>query len=99
MTATYYADCTGIAPAEVPALNRMIEAERSIGYATFRKAVGPEALDAWARARGYSVGAERGLHLKSDWAVSYYRSRFKGRPCVHLRWSAIESIWILEGDK
>lgn len=28
-----------------------------------------------------------------DWAVRYYRSRFKGRPCVYMDHSAIEYVY------
>lgn len=35
-----------------------------------------------------------GLHIKDDFGVSFYKSKFKNKPCYYLCWSAIEFIFI-----
>jgi hypothetical protein len=53
----------------------------------------------WAIDHNYdsrsNAADSHGLTLRSDWAVGYYRSVFRGRPCYYLVWSAIEFIWVL----
>ena len=34
------------------------------------------------------------FHIKDDWSVSFHRSRYRGRWCYYVRWSAIEFVWI-----
>ena len=41
----------------------------------------------------YATGSQRGLHLKDDWAVHFYRSRYDGAPCYYIEHSLIEHIW------
>lgn len=72
-------------------LNRMIEEAVPITYRTMRRHCG--GLDTWAINHGYELHHTRGLTLKSDWHVGYFKSSFKGRPCYYLVWSAIEFIW------
>jgi hypothetical protein len=67
-----------------------------LDYETFRDEVG-SSLDDWAEAHHYSLVASDGLTLKADWHVAYYRSRFDGKACLYLVWSAFEHIWVSEG--
>ena len=41
---------------------------------------------------GY-VKSGRGLRLKSDWAVSFFKSKFCGKPCYYMAHSCIEYIY------
>jgi hypothetical protein len=85
-----YTTCCVNSTAE--AIDAMVENAVSITYRTFRKHC--EDLDEWASRMGYDTGAERGgLRLSKDWAVSYHRSQYWGRPCYFLCHSAIEYIW------
>lgn len=34
-----------------------------------------------------------GFHIKDDFAVSFHKSVYRGRPCYYIRWSAIEWIF------
>jgi len=61
---------------------------------TFRRRVDPTSFSSLQSELGYAVGQEKGLHLKDDWAVSYHKSVFRGKPCYYLRWSSIEYIFI-----
>lgn len=42
----------------------------------------------------YSWHGERGLLLKDDWAVSFWKSKYQGRDCYFMNHSAIEYIWV-----
>lgn len=77
-------------------IHALIESEREISYRTFRRELGGSELDRWNAGMGYSVGSERGLHLKDDWHVAFYRGEFDGRPALFIRHSAIEHIWTRE---
>lgn len=37
-----------------------------------------------------------GFHLKDDWAVSFWSSRYKGQKCYYIEHSGIEYIWTRE---
>lgn len=51
-------------------------------------------LREWEQGMGYSTGNQRdGLKLKDDWAVSYYRSKFRGQRCYYIEHSHIEYVW------
>lgn len=85
-----YQYCTCCVDSDGPSINAMVDAAREISYATFTRHCD---WQDWARQQGYSVGAERGLHLKSDYHVAYFKSTFRGAPCYYLVWSAIEVIF------
>jgi len=88
----YLTCCVASTAAKIRAMR---DRERRIGYATARKAIGGETLDDWASAMRYDTGSERGgLRLQNDFAVSYYRSVYDGKPCVFIEHSAIEYIFV-----
>lgn len=79
------------------AIHAMTDAARDVSLATIRRhCVG---VADWARGMGYAVGAEVGLHLKDDWAVSYHKSTYQNRACFYIRHSAIEYIWTVGNDE
>lgn len=69
----------------------MQDRARDVTLATLRRHCA--GLEEWERGMSYAVGPERGLHLKDDFAVSFHKSRYRGRPCFYIRHSAIEHIW------
>jgi hypothetical protein len=73
-----------------PSINAMSERARPVTYRTFDRHCD---WTNWARGVGYSVGTERGLHLKNDYHVAYFKSVYRGEPCYYLVWSAIEVIF------
>lgn len=77
-----------------PSINAMQEASKQISRSTFLRHA--RDVNEWARDMSYSVGSERGLHLKDDWHVDYRRSTYRGRPCVYVVHSMIEYIWTLD---
>lgn len=73
-------------------IQEMVDKSEEITLTTFRKYAG--GLEELEKSMGYDTGHERGgLRLSNDWAVSFYRSQYKGRPCVFMVHSAIEYIW------
>lgn len=78
----------------------IIEMRRSakeVGYRTMLKHVGAEEFLAVQHQIGYDVpgrGERTGLTMKRDWAVTYYRSTYQGRPCFYFVWSHIEHIFV-----
>jgi len=90
----YFACCTEFKPDQVRFLNQMTESAREISYRTMQKHC--QELGRWALDKGYKLFPSKGLTLKNDWHVAYYKSTYNGRPCYYLVWSAIEFIWVLE---
>jgi hypothetical protein len=73
------------------AIQDMIDLERQVTYRTALKRIGRAEL---ARTfPDYDWHRRGGLTMKRDWHVGYYRSRYLGRPCYFVRWSAIEFIF------
>jgi hypothetical protein len=71
-------------------IRAMVERARRVSFKTFARRCD---WQGWAREHGYSIGGERGLHLRNDWHVSYHKSVFRGAPCYYVRWSAVENIF------
>ena len=72
-------------------IENMVDVAKEIKYATFMKYVNSKEL---ARILTYPWGREEGLRLKSDYHVRYYKSMYKGKPCVFIVHSAIEYIFV-----
>jgi hypothetical protein len=39
-----------------------------------------------------------GFHIKDDWAVGFFRSRYRGKRCYYISHSGIEYIFIQETE-
>lgn len=72
-------------------LHEMYDVEREISYRTFAKHVDIVPLEVGMK---YAVGREKGLRLSQDWAVRFYRSKFRGQPCYYMDHSAIDHIFV-----
>jgi len=70
-----------------PSITAMVDAAREIKLGTFRRHCESSRLESEL---GYCRG---GLSLARDWHVTFYKSRFRGRPCYYLRHSAIEYVF------
>ena len=71
----------------------MVDASREVTYRTVLKHC--DGLLEWAEGMSYFRHPSQGLTLKDDWAVSYHKSVYRGRPCYYVRHSSIEYIWVL----
>jgi hypothetical protein len=85
-----YETCCVNSTAEL--IHAMVDRAIEVTYETVHKHC--QGLSEWAANMGYEASSRTGLTLKEDWAVSYYRSRYNGRPCYYVRHSAIEHIWL-----
>ncbi len=41
----------------------------------------------------YAKDKRQGLTIKDDWHVRFYKSKYRGKPCVYIKHSAIEYIF------
>jgi hypothetical protein len=76
--------------ATVEELEYLYDHDMQITFETFARYVDIAAISAML---GYSFGRQRGLKLRDDYAVQFYRSKFRGKPCYHLDWSDIDHIF------
>lgn len=83
----YHTCCVNAAAEDI---NAMVDAAHRVTYNTMLRNC--EGFLAWAARLGYGRGGF-GLHIKDDWAVTFWKSRYRGRRCYFVSWSAIEYIW------
>ena len=72
-------------------ITEIVDRSIPISYRTFRKYVSGKDLREMFTV--YDWGVKGGLHIQDDWAVSFYRSRYKKKFYYFVQWSGIEFIW------
>ena len=85
MKATYLTCCVSSTAEKIDA---MVERAKEITCQTFMKRV-----DIDVEGFGY-VKSGKGLRLKNDWAVSFWKSIYCGKPCYYMCHSCIEYIYV-----
>lgn len=88
--------CVAMAPADVPALSRMIADARDVTRRTFLQHVDRDEQRDLEAQLGYVGHPKQGLTMAGDWHVSYHRSEWKGERCYFFRWSHIEHYFVRE---
>ncbi|MDD4181973.1 MAG: hypothetical protein PHE87_10100 [Victivallaceae bacterium] len=83
---------TNCVSSDANSISNMIDGSREIGYRSFIQQVSLEHL--LAVLPGYHINRSQGLTLRDDWHVRYYRSIYRGKPCVYLCHSAIEYVFV-----
>lgn len=78
------------------AIHRMVEKSSTLDYDDVERMVGREQLAEVFSDYDWSDDPT-GMTLKSDWAVSYAQSKWRGIPCVYVQHSRIEYIFTLNG--
>ena len=73
---------------------KMADQATPITYDTFMSYVNRE--DIVNMFPDYEWGRSKGLRLKNDPIPGYYKSIYMGKPCVYIKWSGIEFIFINE---
>ena len=91
----YVGNCTNAHMAD--GLSDMMDNAVEVSYRTLVAAVGRDAL-AEAFPQFDWSSRPRDLTMKDDYAVSYYRSTFKGKPCYYVRESGIEHVFMDHDD-
>lgn len=84
------ARCIEIPSEHVDDLFALYAAERLVTFTTFARHCD---WKPFARNHGYAIGRQKGLHLKDDRCVRFYRSVWRGSPCYYMDWSAIDHIY------
>jgi hypothetical protein len=82
-----YVTCCVDCP-DVPALSNMIDIAMGITYATAAKYIDMQKTN---RMLGYTGCGK--LTLKTDYHVSFYRSKYQGKRCYFIKHSCIEYIY------
>lgn len=85
----YETNCTS---STAKLINDMVDQAREVTYATLARHVGADQLRFTFPFYAWGPGTP-GLRMKNDWAVSYYRSKYRGRLCYYVQHSAIEYIF------
>ena len=76
-------------------LEDMIDSAVEVSYRTLARAVGKDQLKQIFDEYDWS-SRPRDLTMRDDYAVSYYRSIFEGRPCYYVRFSGIEYVFAVD---
>jgi len=71
-------------------LEYLYDHDREIKFNAFARHVDIKELSEYL---GYAFGRMKGLHLKDDWHVQFFISRFRGKRCYHMDWSSIDHIF------
>lgn len=69
-------------------IDNMVDMAREITCKTFLRKVNISVEDFGYVRRG------KGLKLQNDWAVRFYKSKYRGEPCYYMVHSAIEFIYV-----
>lgn len=74
-------------------IEEMEDAAREVSRRTFLKHVDPEDRLKLECILGYAKHPKHGLTMAADYAVRYYRAKFKGELCYYVDWSSIFYIF------
>ena len=89
---TYYYQTCGI-NSTARAINEMVDQAREVKLATLERHCVD--LDKWKEVNDYSCQNHKGfMKLEDDYAVSFHKSKYLGRPCYYMVHSSIEYIWV-----
>lgn len=92
----YVGCCTQMEGGNVQRLNEMIANEQKITLRTFRQYAHPKAFAEILEALGYVRGGKPSI--SGDHMVGFYKSQWQGRPCVFMRHSAIEHVFVKQEE-
>ena len=92
----YWQSCVGFS-GNVDALIKMVDEAKEITWKTFRQHVSLADLEQLFPDYKWNQGPcrkdEWGLHIKDDYAVGFYRSKYKGRTVYFVDHGRIEYIF------
>jgi len=74
-------------------LHTMIDKAVKISFDSFIKDIDADELRSLFPYYNWKKGDSNGLKLMDDWAVSYWKSKFRKKPCVFINHSSIEYIF------
>jgi len=74
-------------------ITEMKDGAEQITRRTFLKYVSRETLAEMEVNLGYDRHHKQGLTMAQDWCVSYWKSEYRGKPCVYFDHSSIEYVY------
>ncbi len=86
----YETNCTS---STAKLINDMTDQAHEVTYDTLARRVGADQLRYTFPFYTWGPGNEPGIRMKNDWAVAYFRSTYRGRPCYYVQQSSIEYIY------
>lgn len=92
MSYKFHSDCVSW-PHGQRTLRAIIDNARSITRRTFLQHVDRAQLSDIEANLGFAKHPRQGLTMAADWAVTYHRSRLRGKTVYYFRSSAIEFIF------
>lgn len=92
MERIYTYNCTN--PDDTEELEYICDNHIDITYNTFIKNVNPDSFKELCSSLGY----DKHLHIKNDYAASFRRSKYKGKYIYFVVHSAIEYVFKMEGN-
>ncbi len=75
-------------------INDMTESATAVSYKTLANRVGVDQLSSVFPVYEWGRGRAKGLRMKDDYAVGFYRSRYRGRKCYYVDQSRNEYIFL-----
>lgn len=90
-----YVYLTCCVDAEGELVEAMEDAAKDISYDTFIRHCNPYECGAL---QNYDPRGVRGLKLRDDWSVRFYKSKYRGVICYLVEWSGIDLIWVRKED-
>jgi hypothetical protein len=75
-------------------IEEMVDNSREVSYNTFMRHVDINEIKEIFPIYGWGKNKDSVLKLRNDYAVSYYRSKYRGQPCLYIKHSAIEYVFI-----
>jgi len=90
----YYSDCVTWQRSKIWELENLIDNAVEIQRQTIMLQVGSPLIKQLEKQLGYAKHHTQGLTMAKDWAVSYFKTEYRGKPAYFVRHSAIEYIFI-----
>jgi len=83
--------CVGAGMQGAEAITEMVDNAREVTWGTIKKHISANELKILTS--GYTTG----LRLQDDYTVSFWKSKYRGRPCYFIVHSAIEYVFVKRG--
>lgn len=75
-------------------INEMKRNSLNIARSTFLRKIDRKEMKDIELSLGYFSNHKKGLVMKNDWHVSYWKSNYNGKPCYYFQHSGIEYVFL-----
>jgi len=73
-------------------VTEMVDNSEEIDYEDIRKEIPQKELRILFP--DYDWNNQGGLQLHNDYSVKFCKSKYNGKKCLYIQWSAIEFVWV-----